>query len=679
MKARPERKVHYLTNLKNNEKLENKVQDYFIFFDTETEQEECNNVPIGHKNYNIIKNKLKMGWACFWNRKTGEEDWLYFTKIDNFHWWLGKKITETSKASLWLIAHNIEFDAVVLDLWSYFDKYNYKSDFIHSKGMVFIQKFCKKWEYTRVNKKGELVCSSTTKSIMLINNANIIAQKLEAIGKIVNLPKLEIDFDNSSIQAMKIYCKRDVEILLAFWKLWIKFIEENKLGKLKYTISSQAMEAFKKTFCKDIIVLDDDIENLKFERDSYYGGRTEIFYKGIVREKIYYYDVNSMYPHVMKTFRMPTEYKFCRDNADIQEVKELIEKGWLVIAECYINTDERAYPKRDNELLFPVGKFKTYLATPEVIYAMENNHIVKFGRVSFYHGANIFERYVNFMYEKRLEAKAQKSTLENLFKLLLNSLYGKFGQLNDKWVQTQEEEIQAMYPDFNIHEFIMGTYKFIKQVFMGEDITPRLRYLGNELQISEEETESNISFPAIASHVTSYARMLIWKYIKGCLDSGIKVYYCDTDSIFVNKEMPAEFVSQTELGKIKVEKIFENGVQFNGLKNYSSLDKEGNIIVENDKGDKIKFDDVTILNESKIIKGKDWKLKGISNNAMMIDRNTFLQQEWSGLPKQQYFSRFGRQAGEYWIIWVTKKVEAEIKKGKLEESGDITPFNLKEF
>jgi hypothetical protein len=69
-----------------------------------------------------------------------------------------------------------------------------------------------------------------------------------------------------------------------------------------------------------------------------------------------------------------------------------------------------------------------------------------------------------------------------------------------------------MYPDFNIHEFIMGTYKFIKQVFMGEDITPRLRYLGNELQISEEETESNISFPAIASHVTSYARMLIWKY-----------------------------------------------------------------------------------------------------------------------------------------------------------------------
>jgi hypothetical protein len=41
----------------------------------------------------------------------------------------------------------------------------------------------------------------------------------------------------------------------------------------------------------------------------------------------------------------------------------------------------------------------------------------------------------------------------------------------------------------------------------GEDITPHIRYIGNELQISEEETESNISFPAIAAHVTAYARM----------------------------------------------------------------------------------------------------------------------------------------------------------------------------
>jgi hypothetical protein len=174
--------------------------------------------------------------------------------------------------------------------------------------------------------------------------------------------------------------------------------------------------------------------------------------------------------------------------------------------------------------------------------------------------------------------------------------------------------------------------------------------------------------------------MVLWKYIKGQLHDGGKIYYCDTDSLFTNKEMPSEFVDQNELGKIKVEKIFEHGVLFNGLKNYSALDENGNIYVENDKGEKISLeDDSKVFNESKIIKGKAWKLKGVSNSAIMVDKNTFIQQEWAGLPKQQYYSRFGRNAGEYWVVWIKKITHNEIKKGNVTESGDILPFELNEF
>lgn len=47
------------------------------------------------------------------------------------------------------------------------------------------------------------------------------------------------------------------------------------------------------------------------ERESYYGGFTSNFkkiFKSENNEKLYYYDINSSYPNVMKNKLMPVEY-----------------------------------------------------------------------------------------------------------------------------------------------------------------------------------------------------------------------------------------------------------------------------------------------------------------------------------------------------------------------------------
>jgi DNA polymerase elongation subunit (family B) len=191
-----------------------------------------------------------------------------------------------------------------------------------------------------------------------------------------------------------------------------------------------------------------------------------------------------------------------------------------------------------------------------------------------------------------------------------------------------------------------------------------------------EEGEDNNSFPAIASHVTSYARMVIWKAIKYCQKNNIKYYYCDTDSIFIDGELPAEMVDDSELGKFKVEKVFPYGVEFINLKNYCELNENGKKVVQNDKGEKIEIDENTFINkESKIIKGKGWKMKGVSADAELIDENRFIQQEWGGLPKQEYYTKFGRKPGEFWIIYKEKTNHGDIKKGQL-KGNDIVPYEL---
>lgn len=682
---------------------------HFIFFDTETAQT-TEVKKIGNKKYKTVINTLQLGWCVYWNREINHSEWLYFENVEEFHKFITHVTSIAKNKTIWIVAHNIVFDNFITDIWNYLSIKKYEVSFIHSKGMVFLQKLGR--YTTKENKKGNEVRKSASQ-IMLVNNGNLFPEKLENIGETIGFPKLKVNFQESSKEEIKIYCKRDVEILLEFWKQWAVFISENDLGSLKYTISSQSMEAFKHKFCQHNIVIDDDLDVISFERKAYYGGRTEIFYKGAVQKKINYYDVNSMYPYVMRNFNYPTEHKFTKINPLIEQVEFYIKKGWLLIAECYIDTKINAYPcKQENTLLFPIGKFKTYLATPEIIEALKNNDIKKFGRVELYKGSNIFKDYIDFFYNKRVELKRdcmykkgrciklphQKfknnhilcntelcykcefkgNKQEKMYKLFLNSLYGKFGAKTDKWQPIKLEDVKTLDPEFDLTEWILDNYKIPKILIDGIDLTPKLRYIGNELQMSGEEGEDSNSFPAIAAHVTSYARMVIWKAIKYCQENGIG-FYCDTDSIFTDIELPPELVDENDLGKFKIEKVYAYGVEFINLKNYCALNENGKKVVKDENDNLIEIDENTfVVRESKILKGKEWKMKGVSAGAELKNENTFIQQEWGGLPKQEYYTKFGRKAGEFWIIYKEKSNKGTIKKGRV-KGKVIVPFELEEF
>jgi hypothetical protein len=61
----------------------------------------------------------------------------------------------------------------------------------------------------------------------------------------------------------------------------------------------------------------------------------------------------------------------------------------------------------------------------------------------------------------------------------------------------------------------------------------------------------NVSI-SIASAITAYARIHMSQFKN---NPNFNLYYSDTDSIYINKPLPAEFISSTELGKLKLENI----------------------------------------------------------------------------------------------------------------------------
>ena len=143
--------------------------------------------------------------------------------------------------------------------------------------------------------------------------------------------------------------------------------------------------------------------------------------------------------------KFPTKLVNTHSNISVTELKRYINRGYLVTAEVVIKTEsENPYPMRyNNRLVFPIGKFETTISTPEVIYALERDHIIKVKNVAIYESDYIFKDFVQHFYTARQKHR-DNPVLNYLFKLILNSLYGKFGQLKREWIEVGESNIKTI-------------------------------------------------------------------------------------------------------------------------------------------------------------------------------------------------------------------------------------------
>jgi hypothetical protein len=328
----------------------------------------------------------------------------------------------------------------------------------------------------------------------------------------------------------------------------------------------------------------------------------------------------------MQNYSYPTKLLGYYEDITVERLERLLD-SYLVIAEVKLSTNKNYFPYRTNKLLFPIGIFTTTLATPELKLALEENAVVRVNKVAIYNGERLFTDYVNAFYNLKKTAKEKNDKFSYLMaKLFLNSLYGKFGQKVREYVKT-EEQIPDIYGYVEIisHETGQKTKGFS---------------LGNDFFEFGKESLSFNSFPAIASHVTSYARLTLLNYIRAVRKG--KVYYCDTDSLFVNatgvKELEP-FISDTELGKLKVEKILTDLVIY-GAKDYEASE-------------------VT-------------KVKGVPKNSQKIAENVYSYEQFLKTKSLLHYHVKGKIA----IRTVVKKVERIYDKGVVTYNGFVEPVKI---
>lgn len=348
----------------------------------------------------------------------------------------------------------------------------------------------------------------------------LMPYSLRQIGEIVGLNKLETDNF-----ADETYNKRDTEITYKAAKLFLNYLNSQRY-EFGFTLASISLKIFKRYYIKNNKFLRYDTETIEILRNAYYGGRTENFIRGDVYGNINVYDVNSLYPSVMANKIYPNPNTIKKDTS--------LHYFGIYYVEVDVKKDVHipVLPYRADKLLFPVGHFKTWVTGVELLTALKYNQINSYtilSGFSFAKGEKYFSKFVHDIYSKRM--KNENKFEKKVCKLLLNSLYGKFGQGRER-------------TEYNGKTFIT---------------------------VIDENFPDNTIIP-FAIFTTAFARLELFEYLHTANTRG-NVYYCDTDSIHTDITFP----TSKRLGAVKLEGVF-NYAKYLAPKVYF-MDGEGGDLV----------------------------------------------------------------------------------------------------
>ncbi|MEM5783355.1 MAG: DNA polymerase [Candidatus Aenigmatarchaeota archaeon] len=641
---------HILGNSKERNK---HYEDNIVFLDTET---------VADSNNKEIQ-KLLFGYAEFWQlQENGEyiekSNLLFRTNDEFWHYIIDISNSINKKLPLTIMSFNANFDFSVLEIAKYFKKYNIK-----------VETFLTDHHKFNIN----AITEKKHKIIILdgVNYFNNIS--LKELGNVLGIQKLtpkDNNYENMQFNEENVnYCKQDVKILREAIFYFLKFLKTHNLGNLQITLASQAFNGFIKHYLKVPIEINHNKTAIEMERQSYFGGRTDINYKGMYNHHVTTLDYNSLYPSVMLNNKFPVRLLYIENHISVEKFLEKLKNddiGCVARLNVTMTTKPLVPYRLNGKLIFIFCENLTVtLNKVDIEFLLKNGMIINsVEKVAWYEVKQIFTDFVNTLYNLRLEyKKAGNTAMSYLSKLFLNSVYGKYGQLriqkykiknntedfdgidmsNSRYTILLTKELFKVYTNKKLDTEKMldsKTYNGKKYIFKV------IKFFDEYFFVNNTKEEAFNSFPLIASYVTSYGRQKLQEAID--IIPNNEVLYMDTDSVTFDTKYLHLFEEKgligDELGKLKVE---HSGIamQINNPKDY---------IIFNDE-----------LNDGKDI----IKIKGVSKTAIKTGENIYKQLQFGSLK-----TVLKQNLGGASVKYIEKQISDTYKKGYYDKEN--TGFNI---
>jgi hypothetical protein len=415
------------------------------------------------------------------------------------------------------------------------------------------------------------------------------------------------------------YCEQDCLVL---YQIIEKFSEKiYKLFRIDIhqypTLSSLAFAIFRSNFLKKKNIPLIHGEMFNYIKEGYTGGSVDV-YKPCIdskneNSKVYRYDVNSLYPFVMKKYPMPTGTPIYFEGDILSVWNNDQEKPFGIFDVDIISPENIKIPLLQTRFktsdgyrtIAPIGTWSGKYFSEELYNASKYGYKFKIKSGYLFEKDNIFDNYVDFLYE--LKKKSGKGSPNYIIsKLLLNSLYGRLGMnpIAETHLIIENKKALELYKRNNITNVI--DLRNGKEMISFFNVAPSFD--------GEKPDIKNISV-VISAAVTSYARIYMSQFKT---DKNLIIYYIDTDSADVNKEIDSKYIGD-ELGQMKLEHVFDDAI-FLGPKMYGGINKDYEYVRIKGLKNPIKFKELKTLlkKDQKLeIKQEKW-YSDISNGIFHI-------------------------------------------------------------
>lgn len=427
--------------------------------------------------------------------------------------------------------HNLSFDGEFIIWYLLENNYNYVDEIVEDdkRNMIF----------TAVidisNSIYQIVIKNENK-IEFRCSYKLFPKSIKDIGEMVGIPKLNETHNYEEIknyrsvdeltEEEKMYITNDVKIMVEL----IKYLRSINVRGM--TMSASAYKDWRKDkylLCKNDMKKSDNEEVVEIVRKSYKGGITKVNpkYANVEFNDVISFDVNSLYPSVMYENTMPigegeiypdirTAYRHGKRKfimcvfvmyAKVRKGKHAFigSQSGFSYARKYSYDEEMT-----NKMLYLwYDEFRLFTLIYDAQFVVQKV-------VGFRQAKDVFKPYIDRWYKVKENAKTGAE--RSLAKLMLNSLYGKFGM--------NENRISKLPVGVSDDSIIYKT----------------------------NEKCTIYYYKEVASYITSMARCKLVSFMNRCDD---RFLYCDTDSVYIiGSDIPEVFrevIDDKKLGYWKYE------------------------------------------------------------------------------------------------------------------------------
>lgn len=547
--------------------------------------------------------------------------------------------------STWLYCHNVAFDLTVSRL----------STLLGQAGWVLSSRFAvggdSMWavlhkgprEKTVSEQRGSMTVQRTrtvwAHTLTIADSASLFPGPLAQLGPHVGVIKPPLPDDDDSDDAWAARCHADVDIMrLAVLQL-MDWWDANDLGQWTVTGAGQAWQTYKRTLAPRQVVIDHDPAVIELERAAVYGGRRDVFRVGDLPPGRYgEVDFEAAYPTVAASFPLPARVACpVTDEHRRMALHGRVPGGML--AEVTIDTDVPRWPCRiGGRVFYPVGRFRTVLAAPDIKAAAEAHALVAVHEGWLYTLTNHLRDWARQVLGWVRDAAGTVPGCVRIWaKLASRAVIGKFAQRG--W--STEPYVGPPCEGWSVEQ-VSDLYSGKRGVITG---------VNGDYWLSWADQRGEHERPAVLAFVEAHVRARLGAVIAGRYGAGI--VQCDTDGVMVShtvmQRLAAGLPPRWTEGRCQPAGTPEVIEQWN--------DDAWPLVLR----EKTQFARAVVHGPQHVVLDGKARFAGVPKGAWQADDSTWLARLWPGMTWQSQHSVDGRYArplqpykviGPYAAAWV---------------------------